>query len=163
MKNQHKRYLRIALLGFTFGMVSDILGYVFQGWLYINYLIPAIAWPLAMAAYYRLRPRLHKVLSYLAIGIYALWTEMMAIIIGVMRYTIIGVPNLIPIGMGWMPRAILIWPLITLVFYYLSVDLIDYFKERMNSYLAEVAVVGLVILFSASFTMLYMRVLAFIL
>ncbi len=163
MKIQHKRYLRIALLGFTFGMVSDILGFVFQGWLYISYFIPAIAWPLAMATYYRLRPRFHKALSYLAVGIYALWTEMMAIIIGVMRYIIIGVPNMIPIGPGWMPRAILIWPLITLLFYYLSVDLIDYLHESMNPLFAEVVVVGLVILFSVSFTMVYMRILAFIL
>ncbi len=158
-----QRYVWIALLGFTFGMVSDTLGFVFNAWLYVHYAIPAVAWPLAMVLYYALRPRIPKPLAYLALGIYALWTEMMAIIFGAMSYVIADVPNMITIGSGWMPRAIFVWPVITVAFYYMAVDLTDYLRNRMNHRLAEVTVVGLMALYSTAFTMLYMRVLVFVL
>ncbi len=62
-----------------------------------------------------------------------------------------------------MPRAIFVWPLITLIFYAIAVDLAEYLRTRMNTKLAEVASVILQVMYSAAFVMLYMKVLAFVL
>ncbi len=160
----YKTYLRIAVHGFFFGITADTLGLIEGGWVYKYGLIfPAITYPLVMTIFYALRPRLRNWIDYLAIGIYALWTEMMVIIFDLMDYTIPGDPNKIPIGDGWMPRAILVWPLITLVYYSIAVNLPEYLSNRMNTKLAEALSVVLQIVYSTVFVMLYMKILAFVL
>jgi hypothetical protein len=156
MNIESRKLLRVFVHGFFFGLSADTVGLIAGGWVYkYGLLFPAIGYPLAMATYYILRPRLRNWINYLALGIYALATEM--------TYTISGDPNKIIIGDGWMPRAIFVWPLITLVYYAISVDLPEYLRKKMKPKLAEVISVALQTAYAAGFVMLYMKVLAFML
>ena len=101
-------------------------------------------------------------MKFLALGVYAHWTEMTVIILGLMQYTIAGHPNKIPIGGSWMPRAIFVWPMISLVFYAIAVDLPRYLRGKIDPKLAELASGILQMAYSAGFVTLYMKVLAFV-
>jgi hypothetical protein len=79
-----------------------------------------------------------------------------------MQYIIAGDPNKIPVGRRWMPRAIFVWPLISLVFYAIAVNLPRYLHGKIDPKLAELASGILQMAYSAGFVALYMKVLAFV-
>jgi len=163
MVADRETYMRILAHGFIFGMTADTLGLIQGAWVYkFGLIVPAIGYPLSMLLFYHLRPRVNRWLTYLALGVYAHWTEMTVIILGLMQYTIAGDLNKIPIGGSWMPRAIFVWPLISLVFYSIAVDLPSYLRGKIDPKLAELASGILQLAYSVGFVTLYMKVLAFV-
>jgi hypothetical protein len=79
-----------------------------------------------------------------------------------MQDIIAGDPNKIPVGRRWMPRAIFVWPLISLVFYAIAVNLPRYLHGKIDPKLAELASGILQMVYSAGFVTLYMKMLAFV-